>query len=78
MGFDLTHLLKIRTFALVRFCRKNGNKMRHYISYSYTSRKPMIQLGAKYCIQYSHRILNLSILLHLLLHTIPCIRQCNY
>jgi hypothetical protein len=28
--------------------RRNGTTMREYISYSWTSRKPMIQLGGKY------------------------------
>jgi hypothetical protein len=48
VGFDITDELLIRYFALVRNLRKNGGSMRQYISYSYTSRKLMIQLGGKY------------------------------
>jgi hypothetical protein len=44
MGFDLTDQLLIRSFAFVRYWRRNGSTMRQYISYSYTSRKPMILL----------------------------------
>jgi hypothetical protein len=45
VGFKLL----IRSFAFVRYWRKNGNTMRQYIIYSKTSKKPMIQLGGKYC-----------------------------
>jgi hypothetical protein len=31
--------------AFIKYLRKNGNTMRQFISYLWTSRKPMIQLG---------------------------------
>jgi hypothetical protein len=43
VGFDVTDQLLIRFSALVRYWRKNGSTMRQYISYAYTSKKPMIQ-----------------------------------
>jgi hypothetical protein len=43
VGFDVTDQLLIRFPAFVRYWEKNGSTMRQYISYSYTSRKPMIQ-----------------------------------
>jgi hypothetical protein len=42
-----------RSFAFVRYWRRNGSTMRQYISYSLTSRKPVIQLGGKYCTIFS-------------------------
>jgi hypothetical protein len=47
-GFDVTDKLLIRFLAFIRYSRRNANTMRQYISYSYTSRKPMIPLGGKY------------------------------
>jgi hypothetical protein len=47
--FDITDKLLIRFFTFDRYRRKKWNTMRQYISYSYTSRKPMVQLGGKYC-----------------------------
>jgi hypothetical protein len=41
--FDITDQLLIRFSAFVRYWRENGSTMRQYISYSKTSRKPMIQ-----------------------------------
>jgi hypothetical protein len=35
--------------ANARYWRNNGSAVRQYISYSQTSRKPMIQLGRRYC-----------------------------
>jgi hypothetical protein len=54
VGFDVTDELLIRFFAFVRYWRKNRSTMRQYISYSYTSRKPVIQLES--IVQYSHRV----------------------
>jgi hypothetical protein len=34
VGFDVTDQLQIRSFAFVRYWRKNGSTMRQYISYS--------------------------------------------
>jgi hypothetical protein len=45
MDFNITDQLLNGYFAFVRYWRKNGSKMGQYISYLYTSRKPMIQLG---------------------------------
>jgi hypothetical protein len=55
VGFDVTDQLLIRFSAFVRNWRKNGSTMRQYISYSYkwTSRRPIIQLGGKYCAIFS-------------------------
>jgi hypothetical protein len=50
LGFDITDQLLIRSFAFVKYWSRNVSTTRHYIGYSYTSRKPMIQLGGKYCI----------------------------
>jgi hypothetical protein len=33
VGFDVTDQLLIRSFAFVRYWRKNGSTMRQYISY---------------------------------------------
>jgi hypothetical protein len=48
--FKVTDLQLIRFFAFIRYWWKNGSTVSQYISYSYASRKPMIQLGGKYCI----------------------------
>jgi hypothetical protein len=54
MGFNVTDELVIRFFSFVRYLRRNGSTRQHtYISYSQTSRKPMIQLGGKYCTTFS-------------------------
>jgi hypothetical protein len=34
VGFDVTDQLQIRSFAFVRYWRKNGSLMRQYTSYS--------------------------------------------
>jgi hypothetical protein len=47
VGFDLTGKLVIRSLHSSD-TGKNGSTMREYISYSQTSRKPMIQLGELY------------------------------
>jgi hypothetical protein len=49
VGFDVTNQLPIRFSAILRYWIKDGSTMRQYISYSYTSRKPMIQCGGKFC-----------------------------
>jgi hypothetical protein len=51
--FDVTDQLLIRLPAFVRYWRKNESTMRQYISYSQTSRKPMIQYGGKFCTIFS-------------------------
>jgi hypothetical protein len=43
IGLDETDQLLIRLSAFVRYWRKNVSTMRQYISYSWTSRKPMIR-----------------------------------
>jgi hypothetical protein len=43
VGFDVADQLLIGLSAFFRYWRKNWSTMREYISYSYTSRKPMIQ-----------------------------------
>jgi hypothetical protein len=53
VGFDITDQLLIRFFAFIRYWRKNGSKMGQYISQSWSSRKPMIELGRKYCVIFS-------------------------
>jgi hypothetical protein len=49
VGFDVTDQLLIRFSALVRYWKKNGSTLKQYISYSETSRKPVILSGGKYC-----------------------------
>jgi len=39
--------------AFIKYLRKNGNTMKQCISFLYTSRKPMIQLGGRSCIIFS-------------------------
>jgi hypothetical protein len=34
LGFDITDQLLIRFSAFFRYCRRNGNTMRHYIGYT--------------------------------------------
>jgi hypothetical protein len=48
----------MKFFAFVRYWRKNGSTMRQYISYSYTSRKTVIQLGREilYSIFFEFRV----------------------
>jgi hypothetical protein len=48
VGFGITDQLLIRYFAFIRYWKKYESTMRQCISYSYTSRKPMIWLGEKY------------------------------
>jgi hypothetical protein len=55
-GFNLTVQLLIRFFRIRQIVEKNGSTMREYISYSQTSRKPMIQLEGKYCTILSLRL----------------------
>jgi hypothetical protein len=43
MGSDVIDERLIRFSAFARYWRKNGSAMRQYISYSKTSRKPVIQ-----------------------------------
>ena len=45
VDFEVTGQLLIIYFAFIKYLRKNGNTMRQCISYLWTSRKPMIQLG---------------------------------
>jgi len=47
MDFDAASQLLIIYSAFVKYLRKNGNKMKQFISSFYTSRKLMIQLGWK-------------------------------
>jgi hypothetical protein len=53
VGFDVTDQIPIRFSAFVRYWRKNVSTVRQYISYSLTSREPMIQLERKYCTMFS-------------------------
>jgi hypothetical protein len=39
--------------VFIQYLTKNGNKMKHYISYLYTSGKPIFQLGGRSCITFS-------------------------
>jgi hypothetical protein len=52
---NVDNLNNIGRETIVRYWRKNGSTMKQYISYSLTSRKPMIQLEAS-IVQYSHTI----------------------
>jgi hypothetical protein len=56
LGFEATDQLLIRSFAFVKYWRRNGSTMRQYISYSQTTRKPMIQLEGK-----QHTILSIKL-----------------
>jgi hypothetical protein len=47
VGFDETDEPQLKFSAFIRYWRKNGSTMRQYISYSWTSRKSMIQFGGK-------------------------------
>jgi hypothetical protein len=49
-GFRRNRWTTDQVFCILQILEKIGSTMRQYISYSYTSRKPMIQLGGKYCI----------------------------
>jgi hypothetical protein len=49
VGFGIRDQPLIRFSASFRCWAKNESTRRQYISYSLTSRKPMIQLGGKYC-----------------------------
>jgi hypothetical protein len=40
----------VRYSAFTQYLRKNRNKVQQYISYLYTSRKPIIQLGENFCV----------------------------
>jgi hypothetical protein len=55
VGFNITDQQLFRFFIFVRYRGEGvgGHTMRHYISYSKTSRKPMIQLGGKYFTVFS-------------------------
>jgi hypothetical protein len=46
VGFDIADQV---FSAFIRYRRRNGSTMRQYISYLYTSRRSMIQLGGRYC-----------------------------
>jgi hypothetical protein len=50
VGFDITGQLLITYSAFVKKKKKKGNTKRLCISYLYTSRKYMIQLGGRSCI----------------------------
>jgi hypothetical protein len=50
VGSDVIDQLTIRLFSFVRY----WNKIKHYISYSQTSRQPVIKLGN--IVQYFHRV----------------------
>ena len=52
VDFDATGQLLIIYCAFVKYLRKNGNKMKQYISFLWTARKLMIQLGGRSCIIY--------------------------
>jgi hypothetical protein len=53
VDFNVTDQLLIRFSAFIRYWRKYESAMKQYISCSWTSRKPMIQLGGKYCAVFS-------------------------
>jgi hypothetical protein len=36
-------------FYICQILQKNGSTLRQYISYSYTSRKPVVHVGGEYC-----------------------------
>jgi hypothetical protein len=48
VDFDVIGQRLIRYSIFIRYWRKGGSIMVLYISYSYISRKTMIQLGGKY------------------------------
>jgi hypothetical protein len=72
-GFDMTdELLISRFFPFIRYWRKNGSTMRQYISYSYTSWKPMV-------VQYSHSTTKLVTLIKMcLIETYSKVRIGKY
>jgi hypothetical protein len=51
--FDIMSQQLLRSSISIRYWRKSGSIMVQYINYLQISRKPLVQLGAKYC-QYSH------------------------
>jgi hypothetical protein len=53
VGFNVTDQPLMRYVAFARYWRKNVNIVRQYISYSWTSRMHMIQLGGIYCMIFS-------------------------
>jgi hypothetical protein len=53
VDFNATGQLLIRYSAFVKYLRKNGNTMKQCISYLWTSRKPVIELGRRPCIIFS-------------------------
>jgi hypothetical protein len=52
-GFRRNRSTTDHIFSIRQILEKNGNTMRQCISYLYTSRKPMIQLGGRSCIIFS-------------------------
>ena len=51
--FDTTGKLLIIQSAFIKYLRKNGNTVKHCISYVYSSWKPIIQLGGRSYIIFS-------------------------
>ena len=49
MDFDAT----CQYSAFVKYLRKNGNAMKQFINYLYTSRRLMIQLEGRSCVIFS-------------------------
>jgi hypothetical protein len=48
-GFNCNRSTTDQIFCIHRVLEKSGNTIRQYISYSFISRKPMMQCGGKYC-----------------------------
>jgi hypothetical protein len=59
VDFDVTGELQIIYCVFVKYLRKNENTMRQHISYLYSSRKPMIQLGGRFSIILSLSLVSL-------------------
>jgi hypothetical protein len=66
VGLEARVVVLITFFVFIRCWRKNKCTMRH-ISYS-TSRKPMIQLGGKYCKIFSQFGVPIKLVTYLLTH----------
>jgi len=48
----------IKDSSVVKYLRKNGNKMKQCISYLYTSRNLMVHLGGGSCIIFSFNVVS--------------------
>jgi hypothetical protein len=59
VDFDTTGQLLIMHSAFIKYLRKNGNTMKQCIIYLLMSSKHMIQLGGRFCIIFSMKLVRL-------------------